>query len=129
MSALFVLKDEQRRQNCIKYLQSVSIGKPLFVEISSKNRKTRNQESYWHMLLNVVAEHTGDEIDVLKMRLKFEWLPLERVITMTGKEYMMPPSTRNLTKEQYGDLINRTLALGHELGLVMPLSSFYGMEE
>src|SRR3990167_98574 len=117
MSSIFILKDEERRENCIKYLQSVSLGKPLTVEISHKNRKTRNQESYWHMLLNVVAGHTGDEVDVLKMRLKFEWLPLDRVITMTGKEYMMPPTTRNLTKEQYADLITRTLALGHELAL------------
>ena len=128
MSSIFILKDEARRQNCISYLTEVSIFKPLTVTISTGNRKTRNQEAYWHMLMGFIADHTGDTPEVLKMKLKYEWLPLEPIKTLAGKEYLVPITTRNLTKMEYADLINRTIALGAELGLVMPLASFYGME-
>jgi len=114
--------------NCIEYLKHVLIGKPLTVEISRTSKKSRNQERYWHMLIGIVADHTGDDPEILKMQFKYEWLPLRAVKTMSGKEYLIPPSTAGLTKEQYADLITRTLAIGHELNLVMPLASFYGME-
>lgn len=129
MSSVFILKDDRRRENCIKYLQSVSLSKPLTVTISNKEDKTRNQERYWHMLVGIIADHVGEKPKVMKMKLKLEWLPLESVKTLSGKEYLMPPSTRDLTKEEYSDLITRTLALGHELGLVMPPASFFGLEE
>ena len=129
MSSIFILKDDERRDNCIKYLQSISLSKPLTVTISNNNRKSRNQESYWHKLIGIIAEHVGENPKSFKMKLKYEWLPLEPIKTMGGKEYLYPVTTRELTKAEYADLIARTLALGHELGLVMPLASFYGMEE
>lgn len=129
MSSFFILKDEQRRENCLKYLKDVSIVKPLTVKISSKNEKSGNQERYWHMLVGILADYIGERSEVTKMRLKYEWLPLVTVTNLVGKEYIIPVSTTILTKEEYSELIEKTLALGTSLNLYLPPASHFGLED
>ena len=128
MSSIFILKDEQRRENCIRYLKTVSLTKPLAVSISNKIHHSDNQRRYWHLLIGIIADFQGIHKDEMKYMLKLEWLPMRVVKSFSGKEYAMPISTKTLDKTQYAELITKTIMLGESLGLIMPSPSFWGLE-
>jgi len=125
MSAFFVLKDLQRVQNCISYLnemapsgQTVKIDKP---------KRSLPQNNYWHMLIDIIAKHTGDDPEDLKDRIKFTVLP-KRELTVGSDTYLLPGRSSTLSKEDFSRLVDATVMLGTELGLTLPTPGFYGLE-
>jgi hypothetical protein len=122
----YYLKSQDVLLNLIAELQSLPLGK---YEVCVKETgRTRRQEKYLHKLIGIIASHIGEDPDECKLRLKYEWLPL-REISARGQVYLYPMSTTEITKDQYGMMITKTLALGANLGLVMPDASHFGLEE
>ena len=122
----FILRDDQRMENCIAYLRSEGLGKQVTI---GPVRKSRQQESYWHACLKIISDYMGEGIEDLKTRLKFEWLPLKQATGLNGKAIVYPVSTTGLDKKAYSELIDKTLLLGQQLGLTMPMASHFGLEE
>lgn len=122
----YYLKSQDVLANLISELQTLPLGK---YEVCVKETgRTRRQEKYLHKLIGIVAAHIGEDPDECKLRLKYEWLPLKE-INARGQQYLYPLSTTEITKEQYGMMITKTLALGANLGLVMPDAGHFGLED
>ncbi len=123
----FLLSPENPKveKNLMAYLANLPMKK--WEVIIRVPKKSNAQERYWHMLLKVIADYMGEDLEEFKLKMKFEWLPL-RTIKVKGTEFLYPVSTTTLNKEQYSMLIEKTLTLGVSLGLEMPLASFWGIE-
>jgi len=120
----FRLINEQVKANCIAHIEG--LYGPYEVCIK-KTKRSNAQNSYWHMLVGILASHTGHDPDELKLRIKYEALPLKE-IEVRGVKHLYPISTTQLTKEQFSGLIEATLIIFHQLGLVAPVTGYFGME-
>lgn len=120
------LINEKVRDNLIKEIISLPFNK--FEVTIKKIGKTRQQEKYWHKLVGIVADFQGEHPEEMKMKLKYDWLPLREIKTMSGEIYLYPVSTVKLKKEQYTLLIEKTLVLGNILGLKLPRPSDLGYD-
>lgn len=126
MNATFTLKDKKVRENCLAHIRAIPEWLVYDVVIR-KPQKSRAQENYWHTLLGILADYNGDDIEDIKLRVKYACLPLHEVV-VGEKTYMAPPSTTKLTKEDYSKLIEATLRVFDSLELKAPTASYYGME-
>lgn len=124
MSTVYITKSELIKSRAISEIQGlygeweIKIGKP---------RKSSNQERYWHKLLSLISDETGEELDDVKLRIKYAVLPLHEVM-VGNKAYLHPGSSTNLTKKAYSELIEATMVLGQQLGFNMPLAAHFGLE-
>lgn len=118
-----------RNREILKNLGNVLKDKlPVYtVKISDGETKSTAQRNYWHSLIEIISKELGEEKEDLKLRLKYEWLPLIEV-KVQGKVYLHPIHTETLTKKHYSELIEKTLALGMNLGIKLPDSKYFGME-
>lgn len=122
----FIITTEKVRNNAIKHLLSLPLN--VWQMDVKKISKSRQQEKYWHKLVGIIANHVGEDKEEFKMQLKYEWLHLHEVKTRNGDTYLYPESTAKLSKDKYAELITKTLALGMDLGLVMPRPEDLGMK-
>ena len=123
----FIIRNGQIMQRCISFIQGLPSQKNWSVVIKEEKKDlTASQRNYFHKCVDVISEFNGDKPSAMKLRIKYSVLDLEEVITGEGKKYLAPPSTEDLTREQYSQLIEATLALGQSLGLTMPSAGYFG---
>jgi hypothetical protein len=127
MTGTFILKSPQVVENCIQTIRSLPSDRLYSVSIQ-KPSKSAAQRNYWHKLIDLCAEEQGEDPETLKSMLKLRWLPLHEV-TVDGKVFLLPPSTEQLTREQYGQLIDRTIMLAGALNVKIPAANYYGAEQ
>jgi len=123
--SVYILRNEDIKKRCIEEIES--LYQPMQVKIT-KQKRSNDQNAYWHKLVDVISSFTGDDPEEMKVRLKYEMVPL-REIDVKGVKHLYPISTTELNKEQFSLLIEKTLFVGHQLGLTMPLASHYGLVE
>jgi hypothetical protein len=126
MTGLFILKSDQVTENCISAIRALPKDKAYEVRIA-KPGKTSAQRAYWHVLIRLVSQFQGEPEERLKEALKLEWLELHEV-KVNGKVFLMPPSTEDITREQYSLLIEKTLMICSILGIKTPEPSYYGYD-
>lgn len=86
--------------------------------------RTQAQNRYYHKLLDIICDHTGDDhLDMHdKLKIKF----LGRPYVLDDKEYIIVPSTTTLTSKNFGEYIEKVfLFSAEEYGLVLPNPSDY----
>lgn len=121
---IFVTRNDDIKARAIAYIRQLS--KPMQIKISEPRRSVA-QSNYFHMLIDIISDHTGESKHVEKMRLKFECLPLERINIANGS-FLFPISEADTTKEQERAMIDAALVRGMSLGLVMPSAALHGIE-
>lgn len=122
----FLVRDEQVKVNCLAAVRALPSWKVTEV-IIQEPKKTRPQEKYWHLLLGILAKHTGDTLEDVKDRIKLAVLP-PRILEAKGKTYVLPAHSSTLKKEEYTRLIDATLMIFDQLGMVAPAPGYYGIE-
>ena len=100
------------------------LEKSMVVELITKTVRSRNQNSYLHLLLGVVAMDTGNTIPYVK-----EWyykrlcnpdlFIQERMDKFSGKIQVIR-STTDLTREEMSMSIDRFKRWGSEQGIYLP---------
>lgn len=124
----FYTRDLDIKNRAISFIQSLPSHKVWKISIKEEKKNlTASQRSFFHKCVDIIADHTWDDPEDIKMRIKYAVLPL-REITVNGKIYMIPVSTESLTREQYSQLIEVVLIMGAELGITLPAPQFYGYE-
>lgn len=126
MSSHWFLKSEQVRENLVQYLRTLPLAKGLEIRIHKAN-KTPPQRAYWHCMVRIIAEHVGKPEATLKDELKAEWLPVREHRRGDGKIVLIPKATEDLTKEEYSELIEKTMALATFLELQIPSPEYMGI--
>lgn len=98
----------------------VSAGKVIEVALKeAKKSKTRQQEKYLHACIGEIAKETGENAEHLKVRIKAQVGLIEEV-WHKGKVLTIARSTSDLTRDEYGELIESVQALAGYLNIILP---------
>lgn len=122
----FYLKDNEIvRGNCVDYIQNLPSNKKWHVKVvEDKKAKTYKQRNYWHSIIDIISKEIGDTD--LKMKIKYSVLELIEV--KVGNDiHMHPPSSEDLDREQYSDLIEATKVLAMDLNITIPQPTYTGV--
>lgn len=122
---IFVTRTPEIRQRAASFI--LSLDKVQQIDIGDE-KKSSQQERFFHALCGVIAKFTGDDKEDIKMRIKFSVLPLHEV-HVNGVSYMVPKSTTRLTKTEYNQLIEAAMITGNALHLKMPIPAQHGIGE
>lgn len=129
---MFILRSEQIKQNLIREIKGIPTkGEPWIAYEIKPPTKTRQQEKYWHKLMDLLCKHTGEGVEICKIRTKFAVLPLYEVfVEINGVKQLIPypVSSKGISTKQYGELIDRTLIECMDNGVVVPDPSYYGYD-
>lgn len=114
----FRIHDRAALQRCAALLSQmpVSEDRPLLVEVSEwEEKKTRQQENYFHALLGEVALNVyvnGQKFGKPAWKEHYcrMFLPLHDITLPTGEIVQQRQSTKDLSVGEYAKLIDQTLA-------------------
>lgn len=81
--------------------------------------RTIQQNKYYHKLLDIICDHTGDNHMEMHEKLKIELLGKPYVYK--DREVIVVPSTTELTTRTFGDYLEKVFKFAsEEFGLVLP---------
>lgn len=120
---VFITKNDTIKARAIQEIQNLLGEWQITIKKPTRSNAANN---YFHKLVDIISQYTGEDAETLKLRIKYSVLPLNE-ITVGEQKHMYPISTAQLDKKQFSELIEATLLLGANLGLAMPLASFYGL--
>ena len=100
------------------------LGKGCVVELTEKTFRSRNQNSYLHLLIGVVAMETGNTLDYCKEWYFKRLCNRDLFITTREDRYAgqveIVRSSADLTQEEMSMAIDRFKRWGAENGIYMP---------
>lgn len=126
----YILRSNEVKKHCLAHIESIlALDPPQFVVEVKKYRKdkTKAQRNYFHKILELVCDYTGDDPEEVKMRIKYAILPLN-CVTVQGADHLYPISSENTTTQQYSELIEAALLFAAEAGVTITAPSFWGHE-
>lgn len=120
---LYDLSSEMQRKSFLARVEHL-MEKGSAVELTEKTFRTRNQNSYLHLLLGVVAMETGNTLDDVK-REYFKALVNPDIFRTyktdnRGNTIAVYRSTTNVSREEISMAIDRFKRWGTENGIYMP---------
>lgn len=122
--AIYITRTPEIKSRAIAEIQNLLGEWQITIKKPGRSNAANN---YFHKLVDIISQHTGEDAETLKLRIKYSVLPLNE-ITVGEQKHMYPISTAQLDKKQFSELIEATLLLGAQFdGLVLPLASFYGL--
>ncbi len=95
-----------------------------------KRRRTLPQNAGYHAMISPWADEEGHEIDDLKRDLMgtiFGWS--EKLTPLSGQRIPLKPHTSELTVEEFSTLIERTLQLAAECGVLLLAPDEYRQQQ
>lgn len=85
--------------------------------------RTKKQNAYYHVLLDIICKHTGDDHMDLHDYLKYKFL--SRPYVCRDGEAIIVGSTRSLTIEGFGEYLEKVFKFASEYyELVLPNPSY-----
>lgn len=90
-------------------------GKWVRIELE-KIVRTRSQHNYYWVYLGVLSRETGHSEQELHDWAKKKFLP-QRFVTVMGEEVLLEPSTKQLSKAEFGEYLDRICS---ETGVPLP---------
>ena len=128
MSETYTIRNAGVKDRCAKAVINVLACDPPQYDVVIKKHvrsKTGQQRNYFHKILELVCNHTGEHLEDLKMDIKLRVLPL-RIVTYNGQNVPYPMSSEKATVQQYGELIEAAMMYAHAAEVTIPPASFYG---
>lgn len=84
-------------------------GKKFAVEMI-KTKRSLSQNNFYHLYLGVIEQETGNSSNDLHEYFKRALLP-PKFITVLGKEIKIPSSTTELSKIEFGEYLDKIVAM------------------
>lgn len=110
----------QKDKSYIEQTVSIYSSEKKYIE----EKRTEQQNKYYHKLLDIICDFTGDEHLNLHEELKIKFLA--RPYIREEKEYLIVKSTRDLKPNEFGDYLEKIFKwASEEYGLILPSSSEY----
>lgn len=112
----------------LTFLSQINPARNWVVSIEEKKAgsKTDQQRRYFHKLLQVFCNETGNDMEQIKMEIKYRVLPLHEVL-VNGMKHLYPVSSENTTVEQYGKLIDSIQLMCQAYNIIYPDPRDLGM--
>ncbi len=94
-----------------RYLSGFDEGTKMVVDIEKKkNKRSLSQNAFYFLYLGVIENETGNTVDDLHELFKRKFLkPVEK--TIMGENIRLPNSTKNLSKHEFSEYLDRICAL------------------
>jgi hypothetical protein len=124
---MYQIKTEEVRQNCLSEIKSLPLGAYEVTIKKSVKSKTSSQRRYWHKLMQIIADHIGEDMEQLKRKIK-RALGHYQTVIIDGDIYIELLSSEAYSRDMYSQAIEATLQMGMSLDLIMPNPAFYGLE-
>lgn len=97
---------------------------PYDPEKEEEEKRSKAQNRYYHLLLDIICDHTGDEHMTMHEQLKIELLG--RPYVLKDKEVIVVKSTKELTLKEFGDYLEKVFKFAsEEFGLHLPAPKHY----
>lgn len=121
-------------QSKIKKIEAVNfipLGQKFKITIESYDekkeeieRRTAQQNKYYHKLLDIICDYTGDDHEWMHDNLKVKFL--SKPFVTPEKEVWIVSSTTQLTPATFGDYLEKVFKFAsEELNLVLPEAKDY----
>lgn len=126
--AIIKIETDDDKKRAIDIIQ----GQPLtpIMEVTlqeyKKRPKTAKQRKYFHKIVSLMSEYTGEDFEDCKMRIKFMTLPL-RELNLGGQRLIYPISSEKANVKQYNKLIEYATIEAMNNGVVIPTPNDYDL--
>lgn len=126
----YILKpDNNVLANLLHHLSELDPFKEWQVEIKPhKKNKTAQQRNYYHKLLQILSDYSGDTIEDLKTRMCWTLGYTREVVLKTGEIIIERQSTEKLGVQEYSTMIEAAQMACMTLELSYPQPSHYGLD-
>ncbi len=91
------------------------------------NKRSLNQNSYFWLCMQVLAEYTGHTPEELHVIVKGLYCP-KKEVGVGKKKYTIPKGTSELTKGEFVELMLNVNVMASELGVILPDPNLYQRE-
>ena len=98
-------RDNEKIKDAMDYIAQLPFGDWQITIEPYKASKTTQQRKYYHALLKIISDYSGDDIDDLKTRMCDTLGYMKTVRLRNGKELLTRRSTETLTRQEYSDMI------------------------
>lgn len=96
---------------------------PYDAKAEEEELRSRAQNRYYHKLLDIICDHTGD--DHLSMHEELKIRLLGRPYVLKDKEVIIVPSTTELTTKTFADYLEKVFKFAsEEFSLVLPSPNY-----
>lgn len=121
----FILIDEQRRNNAIKYLRELDITKPIEVKFAVyKDKRSHEQNSLMWIYITHLASHCGYTPNQMHEELKVKFLGVDEKV-VAGQLIREIRSTTRLNTKEFTDYLREIEALALDYGVILPSPDDY----
>jgi len=127
---LYIIKpDNKVIANVLRHISELDATKEWQVDIKPhKKNKSAQQRAYYHKLLQIISEYSGDTIEDLKTRMCWSLGYTRDVRLKSGEVIKERQSTEKLGVAEYSTMIESAQMACMVLELRYPQPNFYGME-
>ena len=130
---MFIIRKKSDLEHVISYLNSMGFDTPKCVEIDEyKGKRTKAQNSYFHMCCGIIAKDTGYEPEEVKSKIVLAlWEPeithvkVKRGDKLEDVTLMERKSTASLTKEEFTLLVNQLMQVAGVMNIRLPMPQNY----
>lgn len=100
-------------------------GQKVLVEVNKvHNKRSLNQNAYYWVCLDIIAEHTGHTSEELHRVFKGKFLP-RKFVKLNNVEYQLAGTTTGLTKGQFVEYMLNISAEVAQMGVTLPSPEEY----
>jgi len=130
MKKRFVLRNEAAIEAAAAFVLGISpdAKRPLEVVIQPhRSRRTLEQNAKLHALLLLIADHTGDDLESVKLAMKARFLAPRAIVELPdGSKAAVYPSTATMNTAELAEFIQRIEAFAAtELGIRLPAPAWW----
>jgi len=115
--------------NLMRELNGLNMRKMWVISIRErKKNKSRQQEKYFHKLVDIICKFNGDDKRDMKRQITWSCGLRDEFTTEDGEVIEFPRSTAGLELKDYSKIIDAAKHICMTLGLQYPEPSYYGYE-
>lgn len=118
---LFHLNNEEQRKKVIEVIQYLDVRDDWAISINPfTHKRSNNQNSIYWVWIRILSNHFGySDMDFHEI-LKAEFIGVTE-ITFRGRQQFIPKSSKELSKLEFADYMQKIYALGINQGIQLPL--------
>ena len=116
----YIIKTPEIKKNCLAAIMEIMGDQNMEVIIQEHtDDKTREQESFFHVLCRELSRDTGYTEGEIKELIKQEILGTT-VVKFAGRAREVTSSSAKASRPQYSELIEGAYKIGAEAGVILP---------
>lgn len=121
----FIIQDDKRRNEAIRFLNEMDVFKPIEVHIKPyKKNRTKSQNDTMWMWYEEIGKFMGHTPEELHRLMKVRVLGIDETV-IDGQLLREPKSTTKLTTKGMADFMRSIEMLAGELNVIIPYPDDY----